>query len=87
MFYLELACGVPQGLIVGPLFSIYLLPMKELVCRDNVDFHFYVDDTHLCVSDQIQLLDNFINYHKIWVAKIFNKIKALVKVQCPYYMV
>lgn len=55
--------------------------MKELVCRDNVDFHFYVDDTHLCLSDQIKLLDNFINYHKIWVAQIFNKIKALVKVK------
>lgn len=88
--------GVPQGSVLGPiLFTLYMLPLGNIMRKHSIHFHCYADDTQLYLSmkpdetNQLSKLEACFKEIKIWMTRNFlllNSDKTEVIVLGPKHL-
>ncbi len=74
----SMTCGVPQGSILAPLlFSLYMLPLSQIMRKNQIAYHSYADDTHIYLALSPNDYKQMINKEKTEVIAFGNKDEVL----------
>ena len=77
----NISFGVPQGSVLGPiLFTIYTIPLGEIMRKHGIEYHVYADDNQLYLlfkpigaANAIERLQSCVRDIRSWMIK--NKLK------------
>ena len=80
-----LECGVPQGLVLGPiLFILYTTPVGQICRKHSIHYHLYADDSQLYMSFKpskpgskeacLYQLEGCISDIRLWIANNMLKL-------------
>ncbi|TWW54419.1 hypothetical protein D4764_0100750 [Takifugu flavidus] len=74
--YSRVSHGVPEGSVLGPiLFTLYMLPLGNIIRQHGINFHCYADDTQLYLSMKPEETGKLVKLQTCLKDKVFGVLK------------